>query len=111
MGVSPGCNGGGRDGIYKPNYCDRLNGPIQSRSADMLYLALEKLLEGTGLPRAEILITTHDEIVLEVPEGASSAAAGWIYDRMRESLHELIGEEVASGDCVEVEVGPSWGGR
>ena len=100
-----------RDGIYTPNYCDRLNGPIQSGGADMLYLALQKLLESRELPVAEIIITTHDEIVLEIPETEAETAELWLYECMREALQELLCPELATEDCVEAKAGPSWGGR
>src|SRR5215218_1528371 len=95
-----------------PNYCDRLNAPIQSGGADMLYLALEKLLlnHAATEARVEVVITTHDEIVLEVPEAEAEFAKNWLYTQMREALEELLGAELATEDCVEVEVGPSWGG-
>jgi DNA polymerase I-like protein with 3'-5' exonuclease and polymerase domains len=100
-----------RDGTYTPNYSDRLNGPIQAGGADMLYLALQKLLETREIPAAEIIITTHDEIVLEVPETEAETARLWLYECMREALQELLGPELATEDCVEAEAGPSWGGR
>ena len=100
-----------RDGIYTPNYCDRLNGPIQSGGADMLYLALQKLLESREIPVAEIIITTHDEIVLEIPETEAETAELWLYECMREALQELLCPELATEDCVEAKAGPSWGGR
>ena len=75
----------------------------------MLYLALSKLLEDGEFHEAEILITTHDEIVLEVPEQVAPGAAERLHRWMREALEELIGAELATEDCVEVETGPSWG--
>jgi DNA polymerase I-like protein with 3'-5' exonuclease and polymerase domains len=98
-----------RTGAYSPNYCDRLNGPIQAGGADMLYLALQKLLEDP-VPGVEILITKHDEIVLEVSHERAHEAETALYERMKEALRELIGERLATEDCVEVETGPSWGG-
>jgi DNA polymerase-1 len=95
----------------RPGYCDRLNGPIQSGGADMLYLALVKLLDDPIDEDVHIIITTHDEIVLEVPEHAAREALGWLLGHMREAVKDLVGEELATEDCVEGGVGASWGGR
>jgi DNA polymerase-1 len=106
VGIAP------RDGA--PNYCDRLNGPIQAGGADMLYLALARLAEDKNagvLPEeAEIIFTTHDEIVLEVPDAGAERARRALVERMREAMAELLGDELASEDCVEGEESPSWGG-
>ncbi len=101
-------------GGYKPSYCDRLNAPIQSGGADMLYVALELLLEDKedGLfPEVEVIITTHDEIVLEAPEEVGKSTQAWLERRMQDAARRFLREELAGEDCVEGEVGSSWGGR
>jgi DNA polymerase-1 len=101
-------------GGYKPSYCDRLNAPIQSGGADMLYVALELLLKDKedGLfPEVEVIITTHDEIVLEAPEEVGKSTQAWLERRMQDAARRFLREELAGEDCVEGEVGPSWGGR
>lgn len=92
----------------KPNYCDRLNGPIQSGGADQLYLALAKMVEDP-FEGAHVIVTTHDEIVLECPEEVAEEALRWLLGHMREAVKETIGDELATPDCVEGEVGRSWG--
>jgi DNA polymerase I-like protein with 3'-5' exonuclease and polymerase domains len=99
--VSPGKEG-------KPNYCDRLNGPIQSGGADQLYLALAKMVEDP-FEGACVIVTTHDEIVLECPEEVAEEALRWLLGHMREAVKETIGAELATPECVEGEAGSSWG--
>jgi DNA polymerase I-like protein with 3'-5' exonuclease and polymerase domains len=101
---------------HVPNYCDRLNGPIQAGGCDMLYTALELLLEDkeAGLfPEVEVLLTTHDEIALEAPTKASKKATTWLAKKMVEAARKYLRSELAKGGkggCVEAGVGPSWGG-
>jgi DNA polymerase-1 len=98
--------GRGKEG--RPNYCDRLNGPIQQGGADQLYLALARMIDDP-LEGVHVIITTHDEIVLECPEEVAEEAKGWLVSHMREAIRETVGEELATEDCVEAEVGESWG--
>ncbi len=103
-----------RNGHYKPDYCDRLNGPIQSGGADMLYTALSYLLEDqeSGLHEdVKIIITTHDEIVLEAPSEDAESVKGWLKDTMVRAARRFLREELAGEDSVEVEGVPSWGGQ
>jgi len=96
----------GREG--RPNYCDRLNGPIQAGGADQLYLALARLIEDP-LDNVHVIITTHDEVVLECPATVAEAAKDWLLGHMRAAIRGTIGEELATEDCVEGEVSTSWG--
>jgi DNA polymerase-1 len=98
----------GRSKDGRPNYCDRLNGPIQQGGADQLYMALSKMLDDP-LPGVHVIITTHDEIVLECPREIADEAKGWLVHHMGEAIRETIGEELATKDCAEVTVGSSWG--
>jgi DNA polymerase-1 len=98
--------GRGKEG--RPNYCDRLNGPIQQGGADQLYLALRKLLDDP-LPDVHVIITTHDEVVLEAPAAVAEEALGWLLSHMQEAIRETIGDDLATVDCVEGEIGRSWG--
>jgi DNA polymerase-1 len=97
----------GKEG--KPNYCDRLNGPIQQGGADMLYLALSKLLDDP-FPRVHIIITTHDEVVAECPREQSEEVLEWLLHHMRQATWELIGDDLATEDCAEGDIARSWGG-
>jgi DNA polymerase I-like protein with 3'-5' exonuclease and polymerase domains len=61
------------------------------------------------LPDARVIITTHDEIVLECSSEIAERAGEWLTGHMREAIRETIGDELATSDCAEVEVGVSWG--
>jgi DNA polymerase I-like protein with 3'-5' exonuclease and polymerase domains len=58
-----------------------------------------------------ILLTTHDEIALEAPEDVAEDAKVWLEERMRDAAKQFLREELAKEDCVEGEVGDSWGGK
>jgi DNA polymerase I-like protein with 3'-5' exonuclease and polymerase domains len=98
----------GRGTKGAPNYCDRLNGPIQQGGADQLYLALARMLDDP-MEDVFVIITTHDEVVLECPEDLSEDAALWLTEHMREAVRQTIGEDLATEDCVEAEISASWG--
>jgi DNA polymerase I-like protein with 3'-5' exonuclease and polymerase domains len=98
----------GKEG--RPSYCDRLNGPIQQGGADQLYLALGKLLDDP-LPDVHVIITTHDEIVLECPVDLVKRAQEWLLGHMRAAVRETIGDDLATKDCVEVVSGQNWGSK
>ena len=107
-----------RYGRFRPKYTDRLNGPVQSTGADILYMTLCKLDadQRTGVfADVEVLISAHDEIVLHTPESSAEEVAEWLKDHMRAAMAELIGDELAAkteySDCVESYVGNSWSER
>jgi DNA polymerase I-like protein with 3'-5' exonuclease and polymerase domains len=104
-----------RYGRFRPKYTDRLNGPVQSTGADILYRTLYKLdtdQQTRVFADAEILISSHDEIVLQASESSAPDAAAWLKDHMRAAMAELIGEEFAAktehADCVDSYMGNSW---
>jgi DNA polymerase I-like protein with 3'-5' exonuclease and polymerase domains len=71
-------------------------------------LALGRLLDDP-LPEVHVIITTHDEVVLEAPAAAADEALAWLISHMREAIRATIGEELATEDCVEGETASSWG--
>ena len=80
----------------------------------MLYRAMEYLLDDKEKGLFEdvyIIITTHDEIVLEAPEERSEAAKEWLEGAMRRAAGDFLRPELSGPDCVEAETVPSWGGR
>lgn len=80
------------------------NTPIQGTAADLLKLAmitLEDRLE-RELPRTRMLLTVHDELVLEAPRDEAEQA-GHLVQEVMEHCHELRVPLV-----VEVGVGASW---
>ena len=63
-----------RYGKFRSKYTDRLNGPVQSTGADIPYRILCRLdMEQRGkiFADVEILISSHDEIVLHNPESSA----------------------------------------
>jgi DNA polymerase I-like protein with 3'-5' exonuclease and polymerase domains len=104
-----------RYGRFRPKYTDRLNGPVQSTGADILYRTLWKLdvEQRAGVfADVEILISSHDEIVLHAPQFRAQELAEWLKGHMRDAMAELIGKELAAktehSDCVESYIGDSW---
>jgi DNA polymerase I-like protein with 3'-5' exonuclease and polymerase domains len=104
-----------RYGRFRPKYTDRLNGPVQSTGADILYRTLCRLdtEQRAGVfADVEILISSHDEIVLHAPQSSAEDVAEWLKDHMRAAMAELIGKELAAktehSDCVESYIGDSW---
>jgi len=80
----------------------------------MLYTALQILLrdQERGIHEdVKIIITTHDEIVLEVPKAELVGVREWLKDAMQNAAGRFLREELATPECVEVEEVPSWGGR
>src|SRR5215212_1479120 len=99
---------------WKPSYTDRLNGPVQSGGADMLYTAMRMLREDQKAGKFEgvhILLTTHDELALEAPEDVAEAAREWLNKRMQDAAAIYLRKELAGENCVESEIGDSWGGN
>jgi DNA polymerase-1 len=93
------------------SYGERMarNTPIQGSAADLLKLAMIRVdaaLEErrrTSAPGAELLLTVHDELVFEVPDGAVDTFKQWVKNEM-ESVYALKVPLVA-----DVGAGPTWG--
>ena len=80
------------------------NAPIQGTAADLLKLAMIALEEklAAHASRARMLLTVHDEIVIESPEKAAPEVAGIVKETM-ESVFPL-----AVPLAVDVHWGKSW---
>jgi DNA polymerase-1 len=91
-------------------YAERIarNTPIQGSAADLLKLAMIRV-EGAlatrtaPVPDAALLLTVHDELVFEVPEGGVSTFKQWIKNEM-EAVYALAVPLV-----VDVGAGHTWG--
>jgi DNA polymerase I len=77
------------------NYAERIarNTPIQGSAADLLKLAMirvDRAIEAgnTPVPEAGQLLTVHDELVFEVPEGRSQEFKVWVKNEM-EGVYNL----------------------
>jgi DNA polymerase-1 len=80
------------------------NAPIQGTAADILkmaMIALERNLEGHR-SGARMLLTVHDEIVIEVPETSAADVAGIVKETM-ENVFPL-----AVPLAVDAHYGKSW---
>jgi DNA polymerase-1 len=80
------------------------NAPIQGSAADILKLAMLRMHRALEGSRARMLLTVHDELVFEVPEGEAEALAA-LAKREMEAAFEL---EVPLR--VDVGVSPTWAG-
>ncbi|KAK4045108.1 hypothetical protein OUZ56_032516 [Daphnia magna] len=80
------------------------NTPIQGTAADILKLAMIAV-DGDAEVRqlgAQMVLTVHDELVFEVPEGNATAAAARIQTLMQEALVLSVPLDVNVGS------GPNW---
>ena len=90
-------------------YAERIarNTPVQGTAADLLKLAMLRVDAGIeagaeGAAGAELLLTVHDELVFEVPEGRVPAFQTWVKAEM-EGVYTLKVPLV-----VDVGAGPTW---
>ena len=91
-------------------YAERIarNTPIQGSAADLLKLAMIRVERAIAartapVPEASLLLTVHDELVFEVPEGSVERFKQWIKNEM-ETVHQLAVPLV-----VDVGAGRTWG--
>jgi DNA polymerase-1 len=91
------------------------NAPIQGAGADMTKLALaevERRMQaryGTGTQRdAGLVLTVHDELVVQVPAADAAEAADDVADAMRVAAADLLGPVPSA---VDVAIRPHWGER
>jgi len=79
------------------------NTPIQGTAADILKLAMIKLGAGDVVPGARMILTVHDELVFEVPEGLFDEAAS----RIKEAMETALVLDVPL--VVDIGQGKNWG--
>ena len=87
-----------------------INAPIQGTSADIIKRAMVRMtpaLVAAGLPDVRMLLTVHDELVFELPEGQVEAASNVIRDVMANAAAPLVKLQVPLD--VEIGHGKSWG--
>jgi DNA polymerase I len=81
-----------------------LNAPIQGSAADIMKLAMievDRRLEESGR-NTRMILTVHDELVFEVPEGEADAAAALVRDAMTHVVEMKVPLEV------DASFGPNW---
>jgi DNA polymerase-1 len=87
-----------------------VNAPIQGTSADIIKRAMIRMcpaLEAAGLGKVRMLMQVHDELVFEVPEGETEAAARVIREVMERAAEPAVTLSVPLG--VEIGTGRNWG--
>lgn len=95
----------------KPKYTDRLNAPIQGTGVDILKLALGRLWQRREEhPDAHVVLTVHDEIVIECLESEAKAVKGWLEEISRGAIADVLAKDLAGEDSVEGKILRSWGG-
>ena len=78
------------------------NTPIQGTAADILKVAMVNLGAGDVVPGARMILTVHDELVFEVPEGRVEEAS----KRIREVMEGAVKLDVPL--VVDVGSGANW---
>ncbi|HYP23083.1 MAG TPA: DNA polymerase I, partial [Actinomycetota bacterium] len=79
-----------------------LNAPIQGSAADIMKLAMIKVDAALAESRTRMILTVHDELVFEVPEGDEDAAA----ELVRREMTGVADMEVPLK--VDVSFGTNW---
>ena len=86
-------------------YSDRLNTPIQGTAADGLKAAMILLHRRLPAFGARLVLTVHDEVLVEAPEGVAEAVLSLVEACMIEGMEEFVkGVPIV----VEAEVRTSW---
>jgi DNA polymerase-1 len=78
------------------------NTPIQGTAADLMKLAMVKLGREPVMPGVKMILTVHDELVFEVPEGMEREAG----EKIREAMASAMKLDVPL--VVDVGSGPNW---
>ena len=78
------------------------NTPIQGSAADLMKVAMVKLGQKPVMPGVKMILTVHDELVFEVPEGIAKEAG----EKIREVMATAITLDVPL--VVDVGSGTSW---
>jgi DNA polymerase-1 len=96
----------GRRRLNVEDYTRKINTPIQGSAADVFKLAMALLYESRdAAPGAHLVLSVHDELVLEVGEADAEVARRWLARCMREAGQVYL-ERVPV--VVEVGVGATW---
>lgn len=96
----------------RPKFTEAVNHPIQATALDVLKVALAKLYEDRDrFPDAVPILTVHDELVYECPEGQAKEVGQWIEKAFSEAVEEVLGmPELAGPGVVSTSISKSWGG-
>jgi DNA polymerase-1 len=79
-----------------------VNFPIQGSAADILKRAMLALFVRLQPGRARMILTVHDELLVEAPRGS----AGEIAETIRDAMQNAV--VLAVPLTVDVGIGPNW---
>jgi DNA polymerase-1 len=97
----------GRRRLAVSVFGEKANTPVQGSGADALKIALGMLWRRRHLiPRARLILASHDELVLECPQDDAPAARALLAAIMRESMARIL---TAVPPVVECAVFRDWG--
>ena len=94
-----------------PKPTEILGTHIQGSAADLCkYVLLDIFRRVERIPNWEVLTTTHDSILMQVPEEDGLAASDWLKRRMEQPIPFLATPEYPEGVCFPADVGtgPTW---
>jgi DNA polymerase I len=96
----------GRRRLNVEDYTRKINTPIQGSAADVFKLAMGLLCESRDIvPTARLVLSVHDELVVEVDEADADTARRWLADCMRRAGEQYLRRVPV---VVEVGTGPTW---
>lgn len=82
---------------------EAMNLPIQGTAADIMKLAMVALAPGLkNLPGVQLMLTVHDELVLDVPDAQVTAASTLLKEVMESAVQLAVPVEV------DVKLGSNW---
>jgi DNA polymerase-1 len=79
-----------------------VNFPIQGTAADILKRAMLALYPRLNTGRARMILTVHDELLIESPKEDASGVADTVRDAMQNAV------QLAVPLTVDVGIGPNW---
>jgi DNA polymerase-1 len=79
-----------------------VNFPIQGTAADILKRAMLRVHDALGGDRARMILTVHDELLIESPEESTATVAGRVRDAMQGAAQLVVPL------TVDVGIGPNW---
>lgn len=79
-----------------------VNFPIQGTAADILKKAMLRVYDALAPGRARMILTVHDELLIESPEDSATAVAGLVRDAMQGAAQLKVPL------TVDVGIGPNW---
>jgi DNA polymerase I len=81
----------GRRRLNVAEYTQKINTPIQGVAADIFKLAMALLYERhDNVPSARLVLSVHDELVVEVDETEAGTARRWLADCMRQAGEHFL---------------------